>query len=301
MEKRALGKTGMKVTILGYGAMELDKMERKDAAVLLNTLLDRGVNFIDTSPCYGKSETFIGEIAGRRDEFLLSTKCGCMVGDNFQVLGHDFNRKILQKNIDDSLRAMKTDYVDILQLHAPIPDQIPEGPNDDIVKTLFEMKASGKIRHIGISFRNGAPTDVDYPDRFSLYHLAVFKEWKIFDSIQLVYGGMTRKCEQGIELLAREGIGVIARGTLKDYTGKNTELFKSSGLDQLLEPGMDMADFLIRYTISHPDVSTAIIGTGNIKHLQKNVEAANRGPLSPEVYQKARECLDKIGQRAVFI
>ena len=166
MEKRDLGNTGLSVTALGYGAMELRHLDRQDAVRLLNAVLDHGVNFIDTSPDYGPSEAYIGEaISHRRDEFYLATKCGCNVDrlGKSQDPSHVWTRERLLANIENSLWLLKTDYVDVWQLHGTMPQDLAEGENDDVIRTMQELKQQGKVRHIAVSFRNGGPGDPLYP------------------------------------------------------------------------------------------------------------------------------------------
>lgn len=295
MEKRKFGTTNMKVTVLGYGAMELAKLSEKEAVVLLNKVLDEGINFIDTSPCYGISEEYIGAaVSGRRNEFILSTKCGCVVKP--EGVSHTFDRPTFMGNIEHSLKMMKTDYVDILQIHAPMPQDIPGGENDDMILAMQEMKRDGKIRDVCITFKNSGHSDPKYPDIYSYECLKAFKDWKCFDVIQLVYGGLTRKCEAGIDALKAAGKGVIARGSMKKYQSNYDELFEKAGLSSLLETGETPSSLLLRYTISHPGLTTAIVGTRSADHLMANIHAANKGVLTPEVYAKAKAMMDSVGQ-----
>ena len=103
MEKRLLGRTNLPVTVLGYGAMELRHLNQDDAGKILNTALDQGINYIDTSPDYGPSEEYIGKaIAHRRSEYFLASKCGCNVDDagKGQTPPHVWARAQLVKNIE---------------------------------------------------------------------------------------------------------------------------------------------------------------------------------------------------------
>ena len=300
MEKRIFGNTGLNVTVLGYGAMELPALDVKEATSLLNQVLDEGINFIDTSPCYGISEEYIGAaVAGRRDEFVLSTKCGCVVKP--EGVSHTFNRETFEFNIDHSLKVMKTDHVDILQIHAPMPEDIAGGENDDMILAMQEMKKAGKIGHVCVTFKNGGPGDPNYPDKYSFDCIKGFMDWKVFDVIQVVYGGLTRKCENGIQALHDRGKGVIARGSMKKYYENYGELFEKAGLPALLEDGETPNDFLLRYTISHPGVTSAIVGTKSPAHLMANIKAARRGALSPDVYAKAKQMMDAVGQIALSL
>lgn len=121
MEKKPLGKTGLSVTRLAYGGMELGPVSEATAVTLLNRVLDEGINYIDTSPEYANSEYFIGKaISHRRDEYILATKC-C---DNMRGNGpmYTFDQKTVLENVEESLRLLKTDYIDILQIHGVLPD-----------------------------------------------------------------------------------------------------------------------------------------------------------------------------------
>ena len=120
-----LGRTGLEVTRLGYGAMEL-RSNDGDRAVsgehsnrVLNAVLDAGINFIDTAVCYGLSEERIGKaISHRRDEFFIATKCGCPATPSaLEAGGNDYGRENMEAGVDQSLRRMKTDHLDVLQFH----------------------------------------------------------------------------------------------------------------------------------------------------------------------------------------
>jgi aryl-alcohol dehydrogenase-like predicted oxidoreductase len=171
MERRILGRTGLEVTQLGYGAMEIRgkriwggrPITDEQAERILNAVLDAGINFIDTAYDYGLSEEYIGRfLSHRRSEYYLATKCGCTVvdtGDTAQT-PHVWTRDNLLHNIETSLRRMNTDYVDIWQLHNPTVEQVEAG---DLVRVMEEVKAAGKVRWIGISS--------------TLPHIATFTRW----------------------------------------------------------------------------------------------------------------------------
>ena len=120
-----LGRTGLEVTNLGYGAMELRRAAAQgtDVGDLLNRVLDSGINFIDTSPDYGPSEELIGEhLSSRRDEFYLASKCGCVVDGSSPpargIPAHEFTPETIRAGVEQSLRRMNTDHLDLVQFHA---------------------------------------------------------------------------------------------------------------------------------------------------------------------------------------
>jgi aryl-alcohol dehydrogenase-like predicted oxidoreductase len=294
MEQRQLAKPDVSVTVLGFGAMELPKLSKEDAAKLLNKALDNGINFIDTAPCYGASEEMIGNaVAGRRKEYFLASKCCC----NTSGVGpaHIFDRATAMKNIENSLSLMKTDYLDILQLHAPLPSDLPGGPKDDLIQALYDMKKDGKIRHASITFKNAGPADPKYPAVYSYECFKAFMDWGVFDTIQAVYGGLVRTCELAVAKAAEKGTGIIVRGALKRYFPNYDELYDKAGLDELCAPGEDRNSFLLRYAITSRGVSTVIVGTRDLSHLRSNIAAAERGTLPPDVYKKAQEKLASVG------
>lgn len=298
MEKRQLGRTDLTVTALGYGAMELRNMEEQASVRLLNAVLDSGINYIDTSPDYRLSETYIGKaIAHRRDEFFLATKCGCHVDGrgNPQDPSHIWSRERLQANIEGSLRLMKTDRIDVWQLHGARPGWLAGGKHDEVIQTMQALKRQGKVRAIGISFRNGRPGEEMYPAGYGLEGIREFMTWGVFDVMQTVYGGLTRKNGIAVARAAELGIGMIVRGVVKHYLPNYDEMFEQAGLGELCEEGESPNSFLIRFALAHPGVSTMIVGTSNPDHLAENVAAAARGKLADEVYAEAKRRLDVAG------
>src|SRR6266852_1381837 len=134
-----LGRTGLPVTRLGYGAMEVRgpriwngrPVAEEQAQTILNAVLDAGINFIDTSNDYGRSEEFIGKyLSGRRSEFFLATKCGCTVvrrDESTDDTPHIWTRENLFRGLHESLQRMKTEYVDVMQLHNAGVEQVEQG------------------------------------------------------------------------------------------------------------------------------------------------------------------------------
>ena len=299
LSKAILGRTGLEVTRLGHGAMEVRgsriwggrPVTEEQAETILNAVLDSGINFIDTSNDYGRSEEFIGRfLSHRRSEFYLATKCGCTVvrkDENTDETPHVWTRENLFRGLHESLERMKTDYVDIMQLHNPTVEQCEEG---HLVEVLKEMQAQGKVRWIGIST--------------TLPHLPVYLDWGVFDTFQIPYSALERQHEDWITKTAEAGIGTIVRGGVARGepgcglgASDRWETWKKANLDELLEEGESKTSFLLRFTLSHPHADTTIVGTLQPGHLRENVEAAQRGPLSEAVYEEAKSRLAKIGSK----
>lgn len=289
-----LGRTGLKVTKLGYGAMEVRgpriwggrALEDSEAGEILNAVVDSGINFIDTANDYGRSEEFIGRyLSHRRDDFVLATKCGCLVVHKDGAADettHVWTRDNLFRGLEESLQRMKTDHIDVMQLHNPSVEQCDEG---ELVAALREMKAQGKVRWIGCS--STSP------------HLETYIERGDFDVYQIPYSALQREHETLIQKAADSGAGVIVRGGVArgepgaGLGGAETwAKWEKAGLDDLLDEGETRTGFLLRFTNSHPGMSTNIVGTMKQEHLQQNVEAAARGALSDATYQEAKRRLD---------
>lgn len=296
--KRHLGTSGDQVTVLGYGSMELRgpprgrDLSENEVGRVLNAVLDAGINVIDTSIDYELSEERIGRhLSQRRDEFLLASKCGCLVGwerpadykGGMPGGGpHDFSRDNILSGVEQSLRRLQTEYLDVLQVHAS-PD-VTTLERHDVIGTLQDLKASGKVRLIGMSGVLPALSD----------HIAM----SAFDVFQIPYSLLQREHESAIGDAAAAGAGVfvrggVARGAPSGATRRNPDLvdrWNEANLEKLLS-GLSPMEFILRFTISHPGVSSVLVGTANPDHLQANVEAAAKGPLPPDVYAKAKERL----------
>lgn len=301
MEQRILGRTGLPVTALGYGAMELRSLSSDEAGRLLNAVLDSGINYIDTSPDYGPSEDQIGQgIAHRRAEYVLASKCGCNIdaAGKGQSPPHIWSRAKLMENLETSLRRLRTDHLDVWQLHGPAPEELPGGAEDDVIRAMQDAQRQGKVLFIGNSFRNGRAGEPLYPSGYGFENLPDFLPWGVFDVMQIVYGGLTRQNEERIAEAARHGVGMIIRGVVKRYADDYAQIFERAGLPELLSPGEDMNAFLIRFALNHPGIHTMIIGTRSAEHLRANVAAAQAGPLPASVYAEARRRLDAAGVKA---
>ena len=298
---RALGRTGADVTILGYGAMELRGGPRgpeigdEDAGRLLNAVLDGGINLIDTSPDYGGSEELIGRCIGRRrDEFFLASKCGCLIELPAGVpppYPHDYSPANVRADVEQSLRRLRTDRLDLVQVHmSPSKATLEENHTVETLKTLQDQ---GKVRFIGMS---GILPNL--PE-----HIAM----NVFDVFQIPYSAVQRDHEDLITAAAA-GAGTLIRGgaargaasedknwrtgPLSQQPGVGQRNWASSGIEDLIkDAGLTNMEFMLRFTLSHPGLSSTIVGTANPAHLAANIATAERGPLPEDLYEEARKRL----------
>src|SRR5499425_2421165 len=296
LPKRELGRTGLQVTMLGYGAMELRGAPRgRDitearAETILNTVLDAGINYIDTSIDYGLSEERIGRyIASRRSEYYLASKCGCVVGATPAPRGqrnpHVFTRDNIVTGVEQSLARMKTDDLDVVQFHASPSKQTLE--EHDALEAVLSLKRAGKVRFIGMSA--------------TLPHLLDHIAMGVFDVFQIPYSAVEREHEEAIGAAAEAGAGIVVRGgaakggpSEERRSGWQWDRWRQAQLDDLLE-GMSPMEFILRFTFTNPDLDTTIVGTVNPTHLQSNLDILQQGPLPTELYEKAKERLAAAG------
>jgi aryl-alcohol dehydrogenase-like predicted oxidoreductase len=302
LPKRILGRTGLQVTTLGFGALELRGMVAGVGRPLmpgqperiLHTVLDAGINYIDVAVDYGEAEAHIGRcIASRRQEFFLASKCGCPLDvsrfspDERTRYGtplprlHDYSRQNLMDAVHQSLRRMKTDYLDVVQFHFSPAKTVLE--QEGAIQTLQNLQRAGKVRFLGCSS--------------ILPHLTDHIQMGVFDVLQIPYSALQPEHEAAISDAARAGAGIVIRGGVaRGQPGQGQgsadvwQLWEQAQMDEWLE-GMSATEFMLRFTITNPDMHTTIVGTLNPAHLQANVAAVLQGPLPASVYHEAKRRL----------
>ena len=300
LPKRVLGRTKLEVTTLGFGAMELrgapsgPDVSDTAAEKVLNTVLDAGINFIDTSIDYGRSEELIGRfIAHRRSEFFLASKCGCVPGADMMA-EHVHTAANIRAGVEQSLRRMKTDYLDLVQFHRSLTRL--EFEEHGALEELLRFKKEGKVRFIGVSG--------------TLPNLVEQIEMGVFDAFQVPYSALQREHEEAIARASAEGAGIIirggvARGAPTDWrrtyymlpSDRMRERWERASLDDLLN-GLSRNEFTLRFTLSNPDLDTTIVGTRDVGHLRDNIDAALKGPLPKDIMEEAKRRLEQTTSRS---
>ena len=299
LPRRTLGRTGLQVTTLGYGAMELrgapsgPAVADATAEKVLNAVLDAGINFIDTSIDYGQSEELIGRfIAHRRREYFLASKCGCVPGAPMGA-EHVHTADNIKAGVEQSLRRMKTDYLDLVQFHRSLTRQ--ELEEHGALDAALALKKEGKVRFLGVSG--------------TLPNLVEQIGMGVFDAFQIPYSALQREHE---EIISRAGAaeagiiirGGVARGAPNDWQrtyymlpgDSLRERWEKARLDDLLH-GLSPLEFTLRFTLSNPDLDTTIVGTRDAGHLHDNIDAALKGPLPESVVEEAKRRLAEAGSR----
>lgn len=314
MEYRVLGRTNLRVSAIGLGTMvhggHFGPMRDEESRAAIDAALDLGVNFIDTSDAYGAgySETLLGHaLQGRRDKVILTTKGGnIMVGPTRGQ--RDFSSAYIGRVLDESLKRLQTDYVDLYQLHNATVEVIERG---EVWELLERRKKEGKIRYYGVSINSVEEG------------LAAVKGGRS-DTIQAEYNLLAQEFAQEVFPLAQEAnVGVIARVPLRRglLTGKFTsadqarfqgedvrvrnfagdrfqkELEKVERLRFLVRgPVKSLAQAALAFCLAHPAVGVVIPGARNAAQMRENAFSVGL-KLSPEDLGRVRE-LWRAGFRA---
>jgi aryl-alcohol dehydrogenase-like predicted oxidoreductase len=305
MQIRPFGKTGMRVSPLGWGAAEIGYENVPDKTVdsLLGLALDQGLNVIDTAECYMDSEEKVGRaLGGKRQQCLLFTKCGhapplrpaglftraCRklwrpVGRALGQTLVDWDPRLLERSIDQSLRRLQTDWIDLIQLHSCSEETLRQGA---VIEVLQRAREAGKARFIGYSGDGAA----------ALYAVQSGQ----FDTLQTSVNIADQQAiELTLPLAAERGMGVIAKRPVANAVWKHTQKPENSyhhvywdriqelRYDFLGDPGKAM-EMALRFTLSAPAVQTAIVGTTKPDHWRKNAEYAAAGPLDAGQFDAIR-------------
>ena len=283
MEMRQLGGTDMRVGVLGFGGAEIgsERTSADDVARMLGEALDAGLNVIDTAECYLDSEEKIGRaVAHRRGDFFLFTKCGHPEGPGRD----DWRPESLLKSIERSLRRLKTDRLDLVQLHSCSEEELRLG---DVIEALRQAREKGYTRYIGYSGDGAAA-------RYAI-------ECGAFDTLQTSVSIADQEAIERTLPLARErGLGVIAKRPIANaawrYAERPENAYHQPYWDRLQqlhyeflqEDPRTAAAVALRFTLSVPGVHTAIVGTTKPTRWRENAELLAAGPLHDRDFEAIR-------------
>ena len=290
LERRRFGHTDMEVALLGFGGAEIGYEQATPETVtkLLNGALDAGLNVIDTAECYVESETLIGAAVGqRRKEYFLFTKCGHFVEGGGSS---DWSKAALLHSLERSLKRLKTEAVDLLQLHSCSLDELKKG---ECIEALELAKQQGKTRYIGYSGDSAAA-------RFAV-------ECGRFDALQTSINLCDQEAiELTLPLAAEKGMGVIAKRPIANaawrYDATPSNGYHLEYWKRLQEPRYDFAfgeakqredadgpaGIAMRFTAMQPGVHVLIVGTTKPERWKQNAALLRAGALPKEQAEAIR-------------
>jgi aryl-alcohol dehydrogenase-like predicted oxidoreductase len=301
MQYRPLGRTGIQVTPFALGAMMLGSLgnpDRQEGVRIIHRALDAGINFIDTADRYGDSEEVVGEaLAGRRDQVVLATKFWGPVDDDVNHRGA--SRRWIRQAVERSLRNLRTDRIDLYQLHRPEP----ETDIDETLSALTDLVREGKVLAIGSSSMRGS-------EIVEAQWVAERRGFERFRTEQPNYSILDREIEREILPVAqRYGMGTLvysplAGGALtgKYRAGRANDTFRAGTgmrhfrderrlgvIEQLLElaqeVGMPLTHLAMAFAIAHPGVTSAIAGPRTMEQLEDTLAGADVS-LSDEILDR---------------
>ncbi len=306
MKYRILGSTGLKVSVVGVGTWQFggewgQAFEQAQADAVLGKAKELGINLIDTAECYGDhhSETLIGQfLRGQRPQWVIATKFGHKYHSSFNR-SERWSAAEVVSTLQDSLRALQTDYVDLLQFHSG-KDEVFDNP--ELWKALGGLVQSGKVRHLGISV--GANQDNSYQTSRASQVGA--------EAIQVIYNRLDRTPEEKVlPLCIEQNLGVLARvplasgflsgkyrpGTVfsdpEDIRSKRDPAQVEERLRQVeqirkdeVPAGVSMASWALAWCLQHPAVTCVIPGCKNAAQVAANAAAADL-PLVREDHPQA--------------
>ena len=256
MEYTNLGNTGLKVSRLGFGGIPIQRITQEEATALIHKLPEYGINYIDTARGYTVSEEYLGiAMEGIRDKFVLATKSMART------------REAMEKDIETSLKNLRTDHIDLYQVHNAPPAQmkIVTGKGGAL-EALLEAKAAGKIGHIGITAHE-----------IGTFEMGLEMDW--VETIMFPYNFVELQAADLIRKCAEKGKGFIC---MKPLAGG----------------AIENAPLAMRFIASNKDITVNIPGMANEDELKQNVAAAcDPAPLSEDDLKEVQNIRDTLGNQ----
>ncbi len=280
LSPRPFGNTGLTVSPLGLGAGHLgdDRLSEREAQRFLNDALDAGIRLIDTARGYGRSEERIGRHIGhRRNEFVLSTKVG------YGIAGQqDWTYGCVKAGIEEALRTLCTDWIDIVHLHSCSVEILQNGGP---LQALHEAVEAGRVRVAAYSGEND-PLDwaVKHGRIRSVQHSLNICDQRSLDGL--------------LRWEADQGLGVIAKRPMANAPWRHEHCPKGEYVEEywwrwttmkIDRRGIDWDELALRFAAFTPGVSSCIVGTTNADHVHRNLAALEKGPLPNDMYQSIRD------------
>jgi predicted aldo/keto reductase-like oxidoreductase len=254
MEYRVLGKTGLKISRLGFGGIPIQRIDAEGTRVLVHQMLEAGINYIDTARGYTVSEEFLGyALEGIRDKFVIATK------------SMSRTKEAMAADIEISLKNLRTDYIDLYQIHNATPEQLEQvmAPGGAL-EALQEAKAAGKIGHIGLTAHS-----------LETFKLALNLDW--VETFMFPYNIVETQAEKLIAECAKRNIGFI---DMKPLAGG----------------AIEDATLALRYICANDAVTVVIPGMAEVRELEQNLAAVNdTAPITNEEKAAFLEVRNQLG------
>lgn len=297
MNKRLLGQTGIKVSEIAFGGVEIgipygigvkgkaDMISESQAIYLLQKALSSGINFFDTARAYGTSETIMGRaFSDRRDQVVICTKCRHFRNPDGSLPAVDKLKKIIKGSLQESLSELKTAFIDVYMLHQA-GSEILE--NEMIASLFANFKKDGVIRATGVS-------------TYTLDETEKAINSGVWDVIQLPFNLMDQSQETLFSMAAEKGVGIMVRSVLLKgiLSEKGQDLHPAlkdvekhlKHYEELLnDPIPDLTTLALKFALSFSKVSSVLVGIDRLDYLQKSLSAADNSYLSEKTLARAKQ------------
>ncbi len=297
MQKRRLGNTGIEVSEIAFGCVEIgmpygigvegpeDMLSEKEAVELLNLAVDSGINFFDTARMYGNSEDIIGKaFKSRRHEVVLATKCVHLLDGQGKLPPNGKLKEIIEQSLLESLRNLQTDYVDLFMLHQATPEILN---NEEILTTFAKLKKKGLFRATGVSTYTTEVSKKSIDSGF----------WNM---IQLPFNLMDQRQGELFKEAEEKGVGIVVRsvllkGLLSDrgvnlHPALNKVEKHIANYKRLLEGcNYDLPALATKFALSFPEVSAVLIGIDKKEYLEQALKTVDGTYLGEEKLKAIRE------------
>ncbi|HEV8497550.1 MAG TPA: aldo/keto reductase [Gemmatimonadaceae bacterium] len=299
MQRRPLGRTGLNISILSFGASSLGGVFRAtddtEGIRAVHTALDLGMNFIDVSPYYGatRAETVLGRALRGigRDRYYLATKVG-QYGDGV----FDFSADRVTRSLDESCARLGVDYIDLLQCH-----DIEFASIDQIVgetlPALLELKRAGRIGHIGIT---GLPLKIFHSvlDRVPIGQVGTvlsFCHYELNDTSLEPHLPYFAKKGVGVINASPTGMGLLTPRGVPAWHPAPPALVAGArrAIEYCASVGADIAKLAVQFAVAHPDIATTLVGSANPDNIRRNVAAVSE-PVDRELLARVLDILRPI-------
>ena len=294
MKQRELGNTGIKVSEIAFGGVEIgipygigvnsqaDMPTDQESGKLLQAALDNGINFFDTARAYGRSESIIGKaFADKRERVVICTKCSHLPSEK---TAPDKMRALIEFSLEESLSALQTNYIDVYKLHSANLNILK---NDVVLDAFSKLKKEGTIRATGVS-------------TYTVDETKTAIEQGVWDVIQLSFNLMDQRQGALFDIATRTGIGIVVRSVLLKgiLTDKGRNLHPElkhvadhrDRYQELFDESIPtLSTLATKFALSFPQVSSVLVGIARMDYLQNSVDTANGNYLDATKIARAQE------------
>ncbi|MBU0477201.1 aldo/keto reductase [bacterium] len=295
MQLKEIGNTGIKISRIGFGCASIGCeygikingksciLLEKETSGLVDYAINKGINFFDTAPAYGRSEEILGKaLKGKRHSVIIGTKLALIL-ENGMLPSKSVIEKKINNSINKSLKLLKTDYIDILQIH----EADKKLYCSDVLNALYKFKKQGKVKLIGASTYG-----IDMPKE------ALEKE--VFDALQVAYNLIEQQTENVIFMAKRQGVGIIVRSALMKGILTDKRFQISSELNPIVKhiekynsfingKIESLSDLAIKFVLSNSGVTSTILGMDKKEYIDQAVKNADTEPLSSETMNRLKK------------